>query len=225
MQDVTRIPRMLSAVQDVWEGQPDLSLGALIGMLENFGVTWGAEDEEALRICRGIARRHPGRVPLRQGKADGLFRIVIAESRTQVFLDGEKVLVVPGEGTPSMWDYRAIRNAQVGYPLVIEDAFGIAHRLGVVERIEPRRTPKRPHEEQPVFYEGADYKAWSLSGRVTAWEVGRRQAKATTLRRNDCDWDAEGRLRGFTAGGTRVTLGDDIRVFACGLEPGPDARE
>ena len=59
MKDPTRIPVIVDALQRVWEGQPDLSLAEIWGMLETRGVGWATTDEELLGQLRSLIDAHP----------------------------------------------------------------------------------------------------------------------------------------------------------------------
>ena len=60
--DPTRIPKLIDALQRAWEGQPDLSLSALLGTLRNRGAEWGTSDEEVLEILNAMEAEHPSLV-------------------------------------------------------------------------------------------------------------------------------------------------------------------
>ena len=67
MHDPTRIPRLTQALQRAWEGQPDLTLAQLIGVLENSGLGWGTTDEEAVELLEAVEREHPSLIDATSG--------------------------------------------------------------------------------------------------------------------------------------------------------------
>ena len=63
MIDPTRIPGVLDAVRRAWEGQPDLSLPTLFGVLANEGIGWGSTDEDLVTALAAMERTRPGFLP------------------------------------------------------------------------------------------------------------------------------------------------------------------
>ena len=59
MHDPTRIPSIVRALERTWEGQPDLSLAQLMGVLQNRGLGWGTTDDEAVALLAAVEREHP----------------------------------------------------------------------------------------------------------------------------------------------------------------------
>lgn len=137
MQDPLRIPGVLDAVRRVWEGQPELSLPTLFGILANRGIGWGAGDEDLLRELALLERTHPGELPLLDARVTSRFLLLTEAPEHRVMVDPWRVVVRrPGvSAQPGVWDYATIRPAFVGAPLVITSAEGIDHRLGVLSRI------------------------------------------------------------------------------------------
>ncbi|QGU03725.1 hypothetical protein [Corynebacterium comes] len=132
-----RIPGVLDAVRRAWEGQPELSLPTLFGILANQGVGWGASDEDLLRALSTTERTHPGTLPLVDARVTSRYLLLTESPEHRVMVDPWRVIVRrPGvSAQPGVWDYATIRPAFVGSPLVITSAEGIDHRLGVLARI------------------------------------------------------------------------------------------
>ena len=140
MTDPTRIPDVLDALRRTWEGQPELPLSTLFGMLENRGVGWGTGDPELLRVLGEMERTHPARLPLVDSRPTGRYLLTTHDPEHRVTIDRHRVIVrriMPDRraAQPGVWDYRAIRPTGPAAPLVITDAEGIEHRLGVVRHI------------------------------------------------------------------------------------------
>lgn len=138
--DPTRIPDVLEALRRTWEGQPDLSLATLFGMLNNRGIGWGSTDADLVAALKALERIHPGQLPRVDARVTARHLIVTEAPAHRVTVDPWRVVVRrltdAGHATqPGTWGYRAIRPAFPGSPLVIADADGIEHRLGVVTRI------------------------------------------------------------------------------------------
>lgn len=131
MKDPTRIPAVLAALQRAWEGQPDLNLASLWGVIENHGIGWGSGDDELVAVLGALSRRHPARVTSPENV------LVVADTahplrRITVDPVGRRVTVRGADVRPATWNYREIRRLEVGMPAVITDAAGVDHRLGVL---------------------------------------------------------------------------------------------
>lgn len=132
-----RIPGVLDAVRRAWEGQPDLSLPTIFGVLANRGVGWGATDEDLIRELSSMERTHPGTLPLVDARVTARFLLLTESPGHRVMVDPWRVVVRrPGvSAQPGLWNYATIRPAFVGSPLVVTSAEGIDHRLGVLSSI------------------------------------------------------------------------------------------
>lgn len=132
-----RIPDVLDAVRRAWEGQPELSLPTLFGILANRGIGWGAGDEELVRALSAMERTHPGRLPLVDARVTARFLLLTEAPERRVMVDPWRVVVRrPGvSAQPGVWHYATIRPAFVGSPLVVTSGEGIDHRLGVLRSI------------------------------------------------------------------------------------------
>lgn len=137
MLDPLRIPGVLAAVQRAWEGQPDLPLSTLFGILANRGIGWGADDEDLVRELEALARVHPGELPLIDGRVTARYLVHTESPAHRVLVDPWRIIVRrPGvTAQPGVWGYATVRRAFVGGPLVVTSADGIDHRLGVVSGI------------------------------------------------------------------------------------------
>lgn len=140
------MPGVLDAVRRVWEGQPELSLPTLFGILANRGVGWGAGDEDLLRALAEIEHTHPGTLPLLDARVTSRYLLLTQDPGHRVMVDPWRVVVRrPGvSAQPGVWDYATIRPAFVGSPLVVTSAEGIDHRLGVLSRISLLEESPRP---------------------------------------------------------------------------------
>lgn len=148
MKDPARISQVLDQLQRTWEAQPDLPLATLFGMLETRGVGWGTDDETLVRALRDLQREHPGQLAghSRTDAPEGA-KFIAARYLVETESPGHRVTIDPfrvsvrgngGQGhrpRPGVWGYQRIRTCRAGLPLVITDAAGIDHRLGVVARI------------------------------------------------------------------------------------------
>lgn len=137
MQDPLRIPGVLAAVQRAWEGQPDLPLATLFGILANRGIGWGATDEDLVRELGVLSRVHPGELPLLDARVTARYLLLTEAPEHRIMVDPWRVIVRrPGvTAQPGVWDYATLRPAYVGGPLVVTSAEGIDHRLGVLRSI------------------------------------------------------------------------------------------
>lgn len=122
----------MRALRRVWEGQPDLELPALLGVIANRGIGWGSTDEELLRVLSEIEEEHPSLI---DASSDASHLMATAAPPHSVTLSAGTAVVRSGDDPkrmPGVWDYSTMRRAGPGLPLVIGDADGVEHRLGVI---------------------------------------------------------------------------------------------
>lgn len=122
---------MLAGLQDLWQGQPDLSLGQLIAVLQHSGVGWSTTDEDALAIVSRLSDEHPALVDDTTGP---ILASTIAPEHLVTIVGGFVVVRsanAPGR-MPAVWRASSIRKTGPGLPLVLTDEAGVEHRLGVV---------------------------------------------------------------------------------------------
>ena len=134
MHDPTRIPSIVRALERTWEGQPDLSLAQLIGVLQNRGLGWGTTDDEAVALLAAIEREHPSLIDATSGP----HTITTINPPHHVTITDGYVVVRSGadpERMPAVWRMAGMRKAGPGLPLVIRDGEGAEHRLGVVSLV------------------------------------------------------------------------------------------
>lgn len=149
MKDPTRIPAVLDELRTTWEGQPDLSLATLFGILQNNGIGWGADDVELVDALKQLQHQNPARIG-----PDISARYVVDTQGpdNRITIDPYRVIVrrmLPrGQHTqPGVWSYTAINRCAVGSPLVITDEEGMRHRLGVVSSIRLVNADPQPSED------------------------------------------------------------------------------
>ena len=131
MHDPTRIPRLTEALQRAWEGQPDLTLAQLIGILNNNGLGWGTTDEEAVQLLTAVEREHPSLIDATSGP----HTITTVNPPHLVTITNGYVVVRHGadpERMPAVWRMGGMRKTGPGLPLVVSDTEGAEHRLGIV---------------------------------------------------------------------------------------------
>lgn len=140
MHDPTRIPRVLDQLRRTWEGQPDLPLATLFGILANRGAGWGTTDEELEQLLIGESSSHPSDLPLSADRrVDGDFLIETDSPAHRVTLTAAGDVVVRSAGDrdrqPSLWQYTSVRPTGPGRMLTVADSEGVEHRLGMVTLI------------------------------------------------------------------------------------------
>ena len=181
MHDPTRIPRLTEALQRAWEGQPDLTLAQLIGILENSGLGWGTTDEEAVELLTAMEREHPSLIDATSGP----HAITTVNPPHLVTITNRYVVVRNGadpERMPAVWRMGGMRKAGPSLPLVIADADGVEHRLGIVSlvtRLEgaPKASISMAREEVGnrrwlvLFDDGARA---VVGQRIRTWRMERR---------------------------------------------------
>ena len=133
--DPTRIPKLIARLQDAWEGQPDLTLPAFLGVLQNRGLSWGSTEDELLAILDEVAREHPS---LLTAPLERTVCIATTAPQLTITLTSTTAIVrnaADPKRMPGVWRYDAFRPTGPGRPLVVRDTEGVEHRLGVVEMI------------------------------------------------------------------------------------------
>lgn len=140
MHDPARIPRVLDQLRRTWEGQPDLPLATLFGILANRGAGWGTTDEELEQLLIDESFAHPSDLPRAQdGRVsdDVLVETVSPAHRVTLTAAGDVVVRSLGDRDrqPSVWQYDSVRPTGPGQMLTIADSEGVEHRLGVVTLI------------------------------------------------------------------------------------------
>lgn len=208
-EDPTRIPAVADRLRAAWEAQPSVPFAQLWAQLESLGVGFNATDAELVEACDELLRRHPysfapgGDAPSISA-APRTVEVETANPGPVVTLSvepGEPLgwVVVRGRragAQPVVWRCRKVRACRAGAPLVVEDAEGFAHRLGVVERLSAAEFSVAP-EHNEVALEGLrraelgdrefvvrfEDDSWALVGHALWWfRVGRRAVDARRLR-------------------------------------------
>ncbi|WKD56839.1 hypothetical protein CAPI_01325 [Corynebacterium capitovis DSM 44611] len=213
--DPTRIPRVIAALQRAWEGQPDLALPALLGLVANRGVGWGSSDEDFLATLEQVEREHPSLVdapPTRH------LSIATFAPRHLVTLTPDRVVVrdphVPTR-QPVAWAYSALRPTGPGRPLVITDVAGVEHRLGVsslVSEFDPHSVPPlsgiraQNIGEARWLVEFADGSRALVAPRLRVWRVNRRDVELHTVAWERIDRCSPGAAMAVTPVGGRGLL-------------------
>lgn len=154
MFDPTRIDRTLVALRAAWEGQPDLPLGTLFGMLAAEGYGWGVSDEDLTNRLEAMSRVHPPLLPLSDAS-------LITHGLWLTVTDTHRVTLSPGDssnaphavvrpmskegvkGQPVAWPVSGLRPVGPGRPLVIADTEGFEHRFGIVQSVTRLKEDRR----------------------------------------------------------------------------------
>lgn len=210
-EDPTRIPAVAERLRAAWEAQPSVPFAQLWAQLESLGVGFNATDTELVEACDELLRRHPySFAPVLSGDAPSASpapRTVVVETAdpgpvvTLSVEPGEPLgwAVVRGRRAgvqPAVWRFRTVRACRAGAPLVVEDAEGFVHRLGVVERLTSARFAVAPGENAAAldglrraelgdreFVVRFEDDSWALVGHALWWfRVGRRAVDARRLR-------------------------------------------
>ncbi|ALC04989.1 hypothetical protein CDES_02670 [Corynebacterium deserti GIMN1.010] len=192
-----RIPAVLQELQATWEGQPDLSLTALFGILNTHGVGWGADDDLLIQALRTMREEYPATITGPRYTVDSRFVVSTRQPDNIVTIDPFRVVVRPAVITdtrkqPGIWEYSHIE-CTVGGSLILTDADDFAHNLGQVQRI--RRVTHEAHPETPqltgVNRQGLGEQVYLLvlidgslillDSKLRVFEALRREVKAETL--------------------------------------------
>ncbi|WP_257182984.1 hypothetical protein [Corynebacterium cystitidis] len=193
MEDPTRIPRVLDELRATWEGQPNLSLPTLFGILANRGVAWGTTDHELIDALQAEAARHPADLPRNSdGHVSGHYLVTTTNPEMRVTCTPGFVVVRAARQhnrrQPGVWPYSSIRPTGPGRLLVLTDDEGIEHKLGVVSlitalndeapRLDGLKREDRGNCQWLVITD--DGRRHIISQVITAWGAQRRHVDTTT---------------------------------------------
>lgn len=212
---------MSQALQRAWEGQPDLTLGQLIGVLQHRGLSWGSTDDEALSLLSALESEHPSLVD--DAVTPALFTTTAPDQL--VTLSGGVAVVrsaAHSDRMPAVWEYRALRRTGPGLPLVVESIDGLEHRLGVVTLVTPLPAPapqlagchRREVGAARWLVTFTDGRRAVVGHRIRVWEQGRRSVGETVLAYDtvlSCEPGAQMRLAP-PGGGEPTVVGPVDRV-------------
>lgn len=197
MHDPTRIPRVLDQLRRTWEGQPDLPLATLFGILANRGAGWGTTDEELEQLLIDESSSHPSDLPLspeRRVADDVLIETDSPAHRVTLTADGDVVVRSAGDRDrqPSVWKYASVRPTGPGRMLTVADSEGVEHRLGMVTLISRIAEPAAPFTTNLDGLERDEIgnAVWLvvlaggarllITQRLHVWQVDRRAVTKTT---------------------------------------------
>lgn len=168
MNDPSKIPEAIRALEAAWLGNADQPLLSLMSMLEARGLTWQSSIDDTISICTALAQEFPGRLT---GAPDGY--AILCESPDREFLITATHVIVRGE-TPTAWEYSSLMRAEVGLPLRIADAAGAAHKFGVVRRITAMG--ERVYQVL-IFADGLGLGCRTSDGKTALWLPQRRDTR------------------------------------------------
>ena len=233
MHDPTRIPRVIDQLRRTWEGQPDLPLATLFGILANRGAGWGTTDEQLEQLLIDESSSHPSDLPLspdRRVEGDFLIETDSPAHRVTLTADGDVVVRshADRDRQPSLWKYTSVRPTGPGRLLTVADSEGVEHRLGMVTLISRIAAPEADSSSSPSI-DGLERDeignaVWLvllaggvrmlITQRLHFWQVGRRAVTKTTHAWNQVVRCRTGENFVYeTAGGEAVTLGEVVKLL------------
>ncbi|WP_151549479.1 MULTISPECIES: hypothetical protein [Corynebacterium] len=156
--DPTRIPILLEELRRTWEAQPEMPFAHLLLGLSTHGVSATSTDEEVVQALQAVRGQRLPALPPELSETDR-FALRFADHPRLLTLHGSTVVSWQRQSSertsrrsaarprdaetsprtplrPSVWTFSKVRRAEVSMPLVLLDAEGVSHRLGVIERIE-----------------------------------------------------------------------------------------
>lgn len=186
MHDPTRIPQLIAALQEAWEGQPDLSFAQLVGVLENRGLRWGTSDTELLEMLGELSSEHPSLIDATSGPLsittigpDQLVTVAAPYVVVRSAIDGARM--------PAVWRFAQMRRTGPGLPLVLTDEGGVEHHLGVVSlvaRVGAEGAPsirgmrRRDIGNARWLVQFADGRRTVVGQRIRVWETVGREVRS-----------------------------------------------
>ena len=180
----------MHALQEAWEGQPDLTLPAFLGMLHNRGLSWATTEEEMRELLREVRDEHPS---LMTAPPTQPTLVRTTSPRLSVTLFPDTVVVRRADDPqrmPSVWRYTRLRPTGPGRQLILTDEEGVEHRLGVVELVtvlNPQLAPGLPGVRRRDIGEAQwllmldDATRAILGPRLRVWTTVGRETQLTTL--------------------------------------------
>lgn len=153
--DPFRIAPTLEHLRNAWEAQPFITLPALLTQLQHLGAHAAATDADFTAAATLLSRLHPVSLsavvpsqavsrPVSEPDATlpesipGPVVISLLEParRATLLPNGTCVIIDSMPGIqPTWWRISRIMQATAGQPLVLADESGVAHRLGLIERM------------------------------------------------------------------------------------------
>ncbi|MEX3507777.1 hypothetical protein VVR85_10120 [Corynebacterium sp. LK2590] len=156
MHDPTRNEKTLAALQEAWEGRPEESLATIFAQLAERGIGWGTADADLVAALEQMARERPALLPTEGGVAQGSWLVTTQAPTARVMVYPERIVVrsFREDGgqvralQPVVWDYSRLRPTGPARPLVVADADGIEHRLGVCESLQRVANEEIAHAQE-----------------------------------------------------------------------------
>lgn len=214
----------MRALETAWEGQPDLTLPAFIGVLHNRGMSWATTEDELLDLLAELTREHPARI---DDSPDHPLLFTTSDPEQLVTLVDGYVVVRSAsrpDQMPAAWAYSGLRMTGPGRPLVISDDEGVEHRFGVV-RLAARIDAEHAEPLHGLTRDRVGGARWlvMLTGgrravvgpRIRVWEQKRRDVQQRTYawERIIAAQPGEDMKVAPASGGEPLTLGPVERVL------------
>lgn len=200
----------MHALQEAWEGQPDLTLPAFLGMLHNRGLSWATTEEEMRELLREVQEEHPSLMSVPPAQPT-LVRTTSPQLAVTLFPDTVVVRRADDpQRMPSVWRYTQLRPTGPGRQLILTDEEGVEHRLGVIELVtvlDPQQAPELRGAQRGDIGEAqwllmlGDATRAILGQRLRVWTTVGRETQLTTLAWSRVD---------------QFALGGDIEVAPAG---------
>lgn len=142
---------ILALLKRVWDSQPTVSLGELIGALSLQGLGFATPDEDARELLTALLIDQPDTLSTAQGT------YLLSTSTTSLLIDAHTCVVLPNNSgrevpsVPTVWQYRQLIQCRAGWPLIIASVEGNHHPLGTLNQIRRLATPALAAKEVSFF--------------------------------------------------------------------------
>nr|WP_276519958.1 hypothetical protein [Corynebacterium diphtheriae] len=127
--DPTTIPTILRLVENIWQGQPNLSLVAILDILCNHGLDWDSTPSDTIAVLRAYLDDFPTTLSEDTLASGRTFRIRTTSPTSEFIICGHRIAALGN--APTTWEFEHLTRAEIHQPLRID-----AHRYGVITHID-----------------------------------------------------------------------------------------
>ncbi|MDT9408274.1 hypothetical protein [Corynebacterium rouxii] len=214
--DPTTIPTILRLVEDIWQGQPNLSLVAILDILRNHGLDWDSTPADTLAILRSYLDDYPTALSEDTLASGRTYRIRTTSPTVEFIICGHRIAALGN--APTTWKFEQITRAEIHQPLRID-----AHRYGVITHIDnlgdltPATATRLLVTLAPTLHDAPTLVLSNASTRkITAYTTKNRRKESTILSGKLINYAIGGRCVVASPSGEIVDLGEVVSVVPVG---------
>nr|WP_199334192.1 hypothetical protein [Corynebacterium diphtheriae] len=214
--DPTTIPTILRLVENIWQGQPNLSLVAILDILRNHGLDWDSTPSDTIAVLRAYLDDFPTTLSEDTLASGRTFRIRTTSPTSEFIICGHRIAALGN--APTTWEFEHLTRAEIHQPLRID-----AHRYGVITHIDnlgdltPATATSLLVTLAPFLHDAPTLVLSNASTRkVIAYTTKNRRKESTILSGNLIKYAIGGRCVVASPSGEVVDLGEVVSVMAVG---------